>query len=120
LAESVDPSLPQQHVGAQKSAGILNQVNHQREDGSMQSNIATAAALTLSAAFAFGAPALSADLPQAGSFTTHSANKAIGQSVQVGDKHSIGSGTVWAVTYNDAGSGPLHMGSMVCNGRSRT
>jgi hypothetical protein len=42
----------------------------------MRSNIPTVAALALSTAFAFGAPALSADLPQAGSFTTHMAGKA--------------------------------------------
>ena len=80
----------------------------------MQSNIPTAAAFALSAAFAFGAPAMSADLPQTGSFTTHSAGKALGQPVQVGDKHVMSSGATWQVIYNDAGSGPLHMGSMVC------
>jgi hypothetical protein len=80
----------------------------------MQSNIPTAAAFALSVAFAFGAPAMSADLPQAGSFTTHSAGKAIPQATQVGDKRFMVSGTTWQVIYNDAGSGPLHMGSMVC------
>jgi hypothetical protein len=74
----------------------------------------TAVALGLSAAFAFGAPAVSADLPPAGSFTTHNAGKSNWQEVHVGDKHSVYSGTTWHVMYNDAGSGPLHMGSVVC------
>jgi hypothetical protein len=57
----------------------------------MQSHILAAAAVAVSATFALGAPALSADLPQQGSFTAHSGGKA-----------------------NDAGSGPLHKGSAVC------
>jgi hypothetical protein len=42
----------------------------------MQSNKPTAAALALTPLFAFGAPATSADLPQADSFTTHNPARA--------------------------------------------
>ena len=85
----------------------------------MQSHIFTATAFAVSAAFAFGSSAMSADLPQQGSFTTHSAGKFTfgnpnGQPVQVGEKHFIASGTAWHVLSNDAGNGPLHRGSGVC------
>jgi hypothetical protein len=29
--------------------------------------------------------------------------------------HVFGTGNFWGVTYNDAGSGPLHMGAVVCS-----
>jgi hypothetical protein len=79
----------------------------------MQSKTAAAAALALGA-IAFAAPARSADLPQAGSFATHSAGKADVQGVQVGDKHFMATVTAWFVVYNDAGSGPLHRGNLMC------
>jgi hypothetical protein len=76
--------------------------------------MAAAAALALGATIAFAAPAKSADLPQAGSFSTHTPGKSDEQTVQVGDKHFIGSGVYSAIVYNDAGSGPLHKGNMIC------
>ena len=80
----------------------------------MQSHLLTAAAFAFSAAFAIGAPALSADLPQQGSFSTHSAGTYSAQTFQVGDKHVIAAGNSSQVIYNDADSGPLHRGSIVC------
>jgi hypothetical protein len=34
--------------------------------------------------------------------------------VQLGDNHVFGTGNFWGVTFNDAGSGPLHKGAVVC------
>ena len=70
--------------------------------------------LTLGAAFAFGTPAIAADLPPSGTIKIHSSVKLSSQEVQVAEKHLIGSEYGWGVTFNDAGSGPLHMGSLYC------
>jgi hypothetical protein len=62
------------HVSAtgDERTPAFSDIDQQREESSMQSKIAAAAALALGA-IAFAAPARSADLPQAGSSTTHSA-----------------------------------------------
>jgi hypothetical protein len=57
---------------------------------------------------------MSADLPQSGTIKVHSTFKGDSQAVDVGEKHVMGSGNLWGVTYNDAGSGPLHMGAWFC------
>jgi hypothetical protein len=44
----------------------------------------------------------------------HSIYKANSQVVDVGEKHVMVSGNLWGVTYNDAGSGPLHVGAWFC------
>jgi hypothetical protein len=81
----------------------------------MKSKLTTRVALTLGAAFALAMPAIAADLPPTRIVKTHSAGKATpGYAIQVGDKHAILSGGTWHAVYNDAGSGPLHMGSVVC------
>jgi hypothetical protein len=80
----------------------------------MQLHRLNATALALGAAFALAMPAFAADLPQEGSFTTHSPGTFEAQSTKVADKHFIASGTSRGVMYNDAGSGPLHRGSIVC------
>jgi hypothetical protein len=80
----------------------------------MRTHIPTATVFSLGAAFAFGTPAMSADLPQSGTIKVHSTFKSEGQTVDVGEKHVMGSGNLWGVTYNDAGSGPLHMGAWFC------
>jgi hypothetical protein len=69
---------------------------------------------TLGGFLACGSPALPADLPQSGTIKLHSSFKQDNHFVDVGDKHLMGSGTLWGVTYNDAGSGPLHMGALYC------
>jgi hypothetical protein len=80
----------------------------------MHTHLLTATVLSLGAALAFGTPAKSADLPQSGTIKIHSTFKGSGQVVDVGEKHVMGSGTLWGVTYNDAGSGPLHLGAWFC------
>jgi len=53
-------------------------------------------------------------LPASGSFKLHSGWKGVGDSVQVGENHTFGTGNFWGVTFNDAGSGALHLGTVVC------
>jgi hypothetical protein len=78
--------------------------------------IKSATALMLTTAIAFASSAIAADLPQSGSVKIHSAFKVNNQAAEMGDKHFMGSFNAWAITYNDAGSGPLHMGSALCAG----
>jgi hypothetical protein len=71
------------------------------------------------AALALGiaTPALAqqkADLPKSGSFTVHSGFKSIGETAQITDKHILVANNTWGVSFNDAGSGPLHIGPIVC------
>ena len=80
----------------------------------MRSKPPTAAALALGAAFALAIPAIAADLPQSGTIKIHGTHKGTVQAVQVGEKHSMGNGSNWGVTYNESGSGPLHMGAAMC------
>jgi len=74
-----------------------------------------ATALTLTTALAFGSAAIAADLPQSGSIKVHSGWKAIGEVVQLGEKHVFGAGNFWGVTFNDTGSGPLNGGGALCS-----
>ena len=72
-------------------------------------------ALTVAAvATGLAIPAAAADLPQSGSFTIHSGWKGMGETTQIMEKHAYGAGTFWGVSYNDAGSGPLHIGPALC------
>ena len=80
----------------------------------MHAHWLTMTVLSLGSALAFGTPAMSADLPQSGTIKIHSNFKANSQVVEVGEKHVMGSGNTWGVTYNDTGSGPLHMGTWFC------
>jgi hypothetical protein len=74
-------------------------------------------ALALTAlAIAAAAPASAQELPSSGSFKTHGVYKLNGESAQVAKDHVLASGLIWAGTYNDAGSGPLHAGLGVCTG----
>lgn len=54
------------------------------------------------------------DLPNSGSIKFHLGYKSIVDTTQVAEKHSFNAGTSWGVTYNDVGSGPLHMATVVC------
>src|SRR5205809_8115038 len=58
--------------------------------------------------------AVGAGLPKSGSFTVHSGWKSIGEVTKLSDDHVYGVGSFWGVTYNDAGSRPLHSGPVVC------
>ena len=80
----------------------------------MRAKMLAATVFTLRAAFAFETPAISADLPQSGTIKLHSTIKGTGQAIDVGEKHLMGNGNGWGVTFNDAGSGPLHMGGWMC------
>jgi hypothetical protein len=80
----------------------------------MQAHRLTVTAFSLGAALALGTLAKAADLPQSGTIKIHGAHKGTFQAVQVGEKHSMGSGSNWGVTYNESGSGPLHMGAAMC------
>jgi hypothetical protein len=71
-------------------------------------------AMAAVAALALAMPAIAADLPQSGTIKIHSTFKSNPQGVEVGKNHVMGSFIGWAVTYNDAGSGPLHMGAAMC------
>ena len=65
----------------------------------MRAHIFTTTVFMLGAAFAFGTPAgKAADLAQSGPIKTHGAHKGTVQSVQVGEKHSMGTGSNWGVT----------------------
>ena len=63
---------------------------------------------------AFTGLAVGADLPRSGIFNIHSGWKAVGEVSKVADNHLYGAGNFWGVTYNDAGSGLLHQGAVVC------
>jgi hypothetical protein len=80
----------------------------------MHAHWLTMAVFSLGSALAFGTPAVSADQPKSGTIKIHSNFKANSQIVDVGEKHVMGSGNLWGVTYNDAGSGPLHLGAIFC------
>lgn len=76
----------------------------------------TATAISIGAALAFGAPAKAGNLPESGTIKLHSNLKANVQLTQVGEKPVMWTTTAWGVSYDDAGSGPLHMGAFVCVG----
>jgi hypothetical protein len=71
-------------------------------------------AIGFATALACGSPAIAADLPQTGSIKLHSGWKGVGEVVQVGNNHVFGAGHFYGVTFNDAGSGPLHNGAVFC------
>ena len=80
----------------------------------MQAHKLTVTAFSLGAALALGTPAVSADLPKEGTIKLHSNSYINAQSTDVGEKHLMTSANAWGVSYNDAGSGPLHMGAWFC------
>jgi hypothetical protein len=53
-------------------------------------------------------------LQPSGSFKTQGGFKLTGDNVEVAKGHSLTSGLIWGATFNDAGSGPLHAGTVVC------
>ena len=73
-----------------------------------------ALSLTSVLLFALAMPAIAADLPKSGSFDIQTGWKSIGETTQVADKHTLSTGKVWGVSFNTAGSGPLHMGAAMC------
>ena len=53
-------------------------------------------------------------LPKSGSISWHTGWKFVGEVMTVADKHLQGHGTVVGTTFNDKGSGPLHLGPADC------
>ena len=63
---------------------------------------------------ALSAAAVADPLPKSGSISVHSAYMVVGEFLTVADKHVQGHGTNRGVTFNDKGSGPLHLGPTDC------
>lgn len=58
--------------------------------------------------------AMAEPLPKSGSINVHSGYLVVGEALTVADKHMQGHGTNRGVTFNDKGSGPLHLGPTDC------
>jgi hypothetical protein len=54
-------------------------------------------------------------LPKSGTISINSGWKANGEVVQVAEGRVLGWGAFYGVTFNQRGSGPLHMGHAICN-----
>jgi hypothetical protein len=102
-------------AGKNKNAGRSKTINGliRERKRSMQHNVVVIT-LSLAATLTLGIPAKAADLPQSGTIKTHSAQKGTFTPVEVAPKHSMGVGTNWGITYNEAGSGPLNEGVAMC------
>ena len=61
-----------------------------------------------------GAAAQAQQLPKSGTFSLNSGWKTVGEAVQVGEGRVFGWGGFYGVTFNQRGSGPLHMGQAIC------
>ena len=53
-------------------------------------------------------------LPKTGGVSVHSGYWAVGESVAFGEKNAQGHGNNRGITFNDKGSGPLHLGPTDC------
>ena len=53
-------------------------------------------------------------LPKSGSINFHTGWKLAGEAITPAEKHMVGHGSVAGVTFNDKGSGPLHLGPANC------
>jgi len=62
----------------------------------------------------FCAAVAAQQLPKSGSISVHSGYWAIGEAVTVAEKHIQGHGNNRGITFNDKGSGPLHLGPTDC------
>ena len=76
-------------------------------------NVAVASFLLLSAT-ALTSGIAAEPLPRSGSISVHSGYMVVGESVNVGEKHAQGHGNNRGITFNDKGSGPLHLGPTDC------
>lgn len=77
------------------------------------SGLAMAATMGFAVA-GFNSVAHAQQLPKSGSISFHTGWKFSGEVVNVADKHAQGHGSVAGVTFNDKGSGPLHLGPANC------
>lgn len=53
-------------------------------------------------------------LPKSGSINFHTGWKLAGEAITAADKHMLGHGSAVGTTFNDKGSGPLHLGPANC------
>jgi len=53
-------------------------------------------------------------LPKSGSVSVHSGYYVVGESITFPEKHAQGHGNNRGITFNDKGSGPLHLGPTDC------
>ena len=67
------------------------------------------------ASLMFGAASSAQSLPKSGTINVNSGWKANGETLQVGEGRVFGWGGFYGVTFNQRGSGPLHMGTAVCS-----
>jgi hypothetical protein len=63
----------------------------------------------------FGGAAYAQQLPRSGTISVNSGWKTTGEVVQVGEGRLFGWGGFYGVTFNQRGSGPLHMGVAICS-----
>ena len=74
----------------------------------------TTCGLALATGLVFAQCAHAQQLPRSGSISWHTGWKAAADVVNVAENHVIGRGNVTGVTFNDKGSGPLHLGPANC------
>jgi hypothetical protein len=70
--------------------------------------------LMLTAAAMLSGAVHAQQLPKSGSISFHTGWKYAANVANPADKHVVGSGSVTGVTFNDKGSGPLHLGPANC------
>jgi hypothetical protein len=66
------------------------------------------------AVVAFCAAAGAADLPKTGTINWHTGWKGSGEAITVAEGHMQGHGSAVGTSFNDKGSGPLHLGAAEC------
>jgi hypothetical protein len=77
----------------------------------MKSTILVALAMGISTP----AIAQQSTLPSSGTIKVHTGYKATNsEAIQFADKHVYNSGIFWGVSFNDTGSGPLHLSTVAC------
>lgn len=62
----------------------------------------------------FSAAASAGDLPKSGTINWHTGWKLTGEAMTVADGHMEGHGSAIGTSFNDNGSGPLHLGPAEC------
>ncbi len=62
-----------------------------------------------------GTVARAQTLPKSGMISLHTGFKAIGENIQVTDDRMQGNGSIYGVSFNDKGAGPLHNGPTICS-----
>src|SRR5690349_13995437 len=71
-------------------------------------------ALAIAALASIACSALADELPKSGSISIHSGYHVNGESINVAEKIAQGHGKNLGISFNDKGSGPLHLGPTDC------